>query len=243
MKTLLIIGSTSDIARATGLYFQAQGWNIILAGRNEVALQAMSQDFSVRSGKQCSYALFDTAIADSADKLWANLTQEPDAVLCAVGLLGDQEKARHDMSLAQDVLTTNLTGLVPLLSKTADVFEKRGHGAIIGISSVAGERGRASNYVYGAAKAGFTVFLSGLRNRLCKNNVHVMTVNPGFVATRMTEGMNLPALLTATPEQVARDIYKALHKKKNVLYTKWFWRYIMLLIKLLPESVFKKLSL
>jgi short-subunit dehydrogenase len=119
----------------------------------------------------------------------------------------------------------------------------RKSGTIIGISSVAGERGRMSNYLYGSAKAGFTAYLSGLRNRLFHTGVHVMSVQPGFVYTRMTESLTLPPLLTAKPEQVAADIYKAAAGGKNVIYTKWFWRYIMLIIKSIPEFMFKKLKL
>ena len=108
---------------------------------------------------------------------------------------------------------------------------------------MAGERGRQSNYFYGSAKAGFTAYLSGLRNRLFREGVQVLTVKPGFVYTRMTEAMTLPALVTATPEQVADAIYKGVLKKKNVIYVKWFWRWIMLLIKMIPETVFKKMKL
>jgi short-subunit dehydrogenase len=130
-----------------------------------------------------------------------------------------------------------------MLEVIAADFEERGHGMIIGISSVAGERGRQSNYIYGSAKAGFNAYLSGLRNRLSKRGVHVMTVLPGFINTKMTASLDLPGLLTAQPEEVAEDIYKAFQKKKNFLYTKWFWRWIMLIIKYIPEPVFKRMGL
>ncbi|MCL4128207.1 UNVERIFIED_CONTAM: hypothetical protein GTU68_062310 [Idotea baltica] len=122
-------------------------------------------------------------------------------------------------------------------------MENRKEGTIVGISSVAGERGRASNYLYGSAKAGFTSFLSGLRNRLAGKGVHVLTVKPGFVDTAMTEGLDLPGPLTAQPQQVARAVFKAVGKKKNTLYTLWMWRYVMLIIRNIPEAIFKKLSL
>jgi len=122
-------------------------------------------------------------------------------------------------------------------------FEKRKSGFIIGISSVAGDRGRKSNYIYGSAKAALTAYLSGLRNRLYVANVHVLTVKPGFVATKMTEGMDLPEKLTAQPEAVAEDIYRAQQKNKNVLYTKWIWRWVMLIIKVIPEWKFKRMSI
>jgi short-subunit dehydrogenase len=116
-------------------------------------------------------------------------------------------------------------------------------GVIVGISSVAGERGRQSNYIYGSAKAGFTAYLSGLRNRLQKENVHVLTVLPGFVYTKMTENLKLPKPLTAAPEEVGVAVYNGVVKRKNVVYVRWMWRWIMLIIKLVPESMFKKLKL
>src|SRR5690606_12784913 len=116
-------------------------------------------------------------------------------------------------------------------------------GTIVGISSVAGERGRQSNYLYGSAKAGFTAYLSGLRNALFSDNVHVVTVLPGFVYTKMTENLNLPKLLTAQPSEVADAIYAAVQKKKNTIYVRWFWKWIMLIIKCIPEFIFKKLKL
>jgi short-subunit dehydrogenase len=125
----------------------------------------------------------------------------------------------------------------------ANAYEAMKAGMIVGISSVAGERGRQSNYIYGSAKAGFTAYLSGLRNRLFRSGVHVMSVQPGFVNTRMTQHLTLPPLLTAQPEQVADAVFKAVQRKKNVLFVKWPWKYIMLIIKSIPESIFKKLKL
>ena len=140
-------------------------------------------------------------------------------------------------------MDTNYTGLVSILNIVANDFEKNKNGFIVGISSVAGDRGRKSNFIYGSAKAAFATYLSGLRNRLFNLNVHVLTVKPGFVETKMTEGLNLPVKLTAKTEEVANDIFKAQQKGKNVIYTKWFWRYIMLIIKNIPEFYFKKMSI
>jgi decaprenylphospho-beta-D-erythro-pentofuranosid-2-ulose 2-reductase len=122
-------------------------------------------------------------------------------------------------------------------------LKRTGKGRIIGVSSVAGERGRQSNYFYGSAKAGFTAYLSGLRNRLFPACVQVLTVHPGFVTTAMTQNMKLPAILTAHPDEVAEDILRAVNKGRDVIYTKWFWRYIMCLIRLIPENLFKRLAL
>jgi len=116
-------------------------------------------------------------------------------------------------------------------------------GTIIGISSVAGDRGRASKLIYASAKAAFTTYLAGLRNKCFGYNVHVMTVQPGFVYTKMTENQPLPKLITSTPVQVADIIYRAYQRKTNILYVKWFWRYIMLIIQIIPEFQFKKMSL
>ena len=243
MKTLLVLGATSDIARATARAFAFGGWNLCLAGRNMEQLHAIAADLSVRSGCDVQVAFFDACQPDVAEAFWGQLSTKPDAVLCAVGLLGNQHEAEQDPRLAETILRANFTGLVPVLSEAANAFEQQGSGLIIGISSVAGDRGRASNYVYGSAKAGFTAFLSGLRNRLASKGVHVMTVKPGFVATTMTEGLNLPPLLTATPEQAAQDIFNAAQHGKDVVYTRWFWRWIMTIICLIPEKLFKKKQL
>jgi short-subunit dehydrogenase len=132
---------------------------------------------------------------------------------------------------------------VSILNVVANEFEKLNDGLIIGISSVAGERGRQSNYLYGSAKAGFTAYLSGLRNRLFKSNVHVMTVKPGFMKTRMIEGIKTPGPLTASPEIAARKIFKAAQSRKNVVYILPVWRLIMFIIRSIPEGIFKKMKL
>jgi short-subunit dehydrogenase len=140
-------------------------------------------------------------------------------------------------------MRSNYEGPALLTGLLANRFAERGHGTIVGISSVAGDRGRARNYVYGSAKAGYTAFLSGLRNRLAKTGIHIMTVLPGFVRTRMTEGMALPPRLVASPEEVAEAIFRGVAKRKDVLYTKPVWRLVMTVIRTLPESLFKKTNL
>ena len=244
MATMLILGASSDIARATALAFAREGWDLILAGfEPEDFLARIATDIALRSGRQVKTARFDALKPEEHPVFWQEIEAETSAVFCAIGLLGNQEAAQNDFSQAAAILQTNFTGLVPILSLAANTFEKRGRGLIIAISSVAGDRGRASNYFYGSAKAGLTVFLSGLRNRLAKKGVTVITVKPGFVATSMTAGMNLPAKLTASTEQVAADIVKAAKKKRGVVYTLWFWRYIMIIICHIPEAIFKKLKL
>ena len=164
-------------------------------------------------------------------------------MLCTFGYLGDHLAAQENWEECNAIIESNFSGAVSILNIIANALERKGSGIIVGVSSVAGYRGRQSNYLYGSAKAGFTAYLSGLRNRLYHSNVHVVTVNPGFVATKMTEGLKLPPLLTARPEQVAKSIFIAVERKRNVIYVLPVWRWIMFVIGLIPESVFKKLRL
>ena len=157
-------------------------------------------------------------------------------------MLGEQKENENSLELRTKVIRTNYEGPINIISDFANIFENQGYGTIVGISSVAGERGKASNYIYGSAKAGFTAFLSGLRNRLAKKNVHVLTVLPGTVYTKMTLGLSLPKLFTSSPDKVANDIYNAVIKKKNVIYTMKIWKLIMFIINCIPESIFKNKS-
>lgn len=242
---ILILGGTSEIALATAAQFARRGQGLILAGRDSKALQREADDLILRYQVTVNIAPFDVLQTDSHAAFWDNLTPAPSGVVCAAGLLGEHATARTDFAHARRILETNLTGCISILDQAARHFESVGRGFIIGISSVAGDRGRASNFYYGAAKAGFTTYLSGLRNHFATSGagVRVITVKPGFVATRMTEGLELPKALTATPEQVARDIMRALDSRRDVIYTRWFWRWIMLVIRLLPEAIFKRTRL
>ena len=242
MPLMLILGATSEIARACALRFAQEGWDLCLAGRRMDALQALAQELYAKTGRTVDCIQFDALDSSAPAKLWTSIEGRTDAVLCAVGLLGDQIAARHDIDAADRILRTNFTGLIPLLSMAANTFEQRRRGLIIGISSVAGDRGRGSNYLYGSAKAGFTAFLSGLRARLAPNGVHVLTVKPGLVASPMLEGRDLPQCLIASPEIVARDIADAVSKGCQTLYTPWYWRGIMFAVKHLPERLFVKLK-
>jgi len=242
MPLMLILGATSEIARACALRFAQEGWDLCLAGRRMEALHALAQELHAKTGRAVDCVNFDALDTATHAKLWTNLKDRTDAVLCSVGLLGDQLEARHDNDAADRILRANFTGLVPLLSMAADTFEQRQCGLIIGISSVAGDRGRGSNYLYGSAKAGFTAFLSGLRARLAPSGVHVLTVKPGLVTSPMLEGRDLPQILIASPETVARDIANAARKKRHTLYTPWYWSGIMFTVKHLPESLFMRLK-
>ena len=166
----------------------------------------------------------------------------PDIVLCSVGFLGDHIDGQNSFEKSSLIIRTNFEGPALLMGEFANHFEKRKSGTILGISSVAGERGRSSNYIYGSSKAGFTQYLSGLRNRLFNSNVLVTTILPGFVNTKMTKDLKLNKYLTAEPIEVANVIYNAVLKKKEIVYIRPIWKYIMLVIKIIPEFVFKKIK-
>ncbi|MGO4291414.1 SDR family oxidoreductase [Chitinophaga sp. RAB17] len=243
MPTVLILGAGSDMAVAIARKFASEKYDIQLAGRQMAALQPQQQDLQVRYGITATAHTFDANDFNSHAGFYTSLTAQPDITICVFGYLGDQEKAQHNWAEAAAIINTNYTGAVSILNVVAESYAEKKQGIIIGISSVAGERGRQSNYIYGSAKAGFTAYLSGLRNRLFRTGVHVMSVQPGFVNTRMTQHLTLPPLLTVQPEAVADAVFNAMKKRKNVLYVKWHWKYIMLIIKLIPEGIFKKLSL
>ncbi|OMP78738.1 MULTISPECIES: SDR family oxidoreductase [unclassified Chitinophaga] len=243
MPTALILGAGSDMAVAIARHYAGGKYDLQLAARNVDSLYPLQQDLQIRYHIKAESFAFDATDFDSHAAFYAGLPVKPDITICVFGYLGEQEKAQSNWSEAARIIHTNFTGAVSILNIVADDYAAKGTGTIVGISSVAGERGRQSNYIYGSSKAGFTTYLSGLRNRLFHKGVHVLTVKPGFVYTRMTEHLKMPPLLTAQPQAVAKDVYKAAVKKKNVLYTKWFWRYIMLIIKSIPEGIFKKLKL
>jgi len=243
MPSVLLLGANSDMAVAIARKFAADKYNIILAGRDMESLQALQSDIEIRYNVKAVAVRFDVLDYSQHQFFYQQLPFKPDISICVVGYLGDQQKATTDWIEADKTIATNYSGPVSIINIIAEDYASRKSGVIVGISSVAGERGRQSNYFYGSAKAAFTAYLSGLRNSLYKSGVHVVTVQPGFVYTKMTADLKLPAILTATPNEVAIAVKKALVAKKNVVYVKWFWRWIMLIIKLIPESMFKKMKL
>ena len=243
MSTILILGAASDMAVAIAKKYAQQGDTIQLAARGVQRLKALQSDISIRYNTTCSVHEFDAVNFTSHQAFFDQLPVKPDITICVFGYLGENETARANWTESERIISTNYTGAVSILNVVSNYYAAQKKGTIVGISSVAGERGRQSNYIYGSAKAGFTAYLSGLRNRMFPEGVHVATIQPGFVYTRMTENLTLPPLLTAQPEAVADTVYNAAAKKKNVVYVKWFWRWIMLIIKSIPEFMFKKLKL
>ncbi len=243
MSYILIVGAKSDIAKALARQYAENGYDLYLAARDSQSLEPLANDIKVRFGRAIECVELDILDTDSHQDFFDGLVEKPLGVISAVGYLGEQAKAEVDFKEARRIIDTNYTGLVSLLNIVAQNLASRRCGFIVGISSVAGDRGRKSNYFYGAAKAAFTAYLSGLRNRLYQHKVHVMTVKPGFVNTKMTAGMDLPEKLTAEPEEVALAIFKGQQANRNEIYVRWIWRYIMLVIRLIPEWKFKGMSI
>jgi len=244
-KRILVVGGSSDIGHAIALRYAKAGWHVVLAARDLDAARRNADDIATRASAQIPVFMLDVLKTEDFESLLTKLPGLPDTVVSVVGDLGDQKLAQSDLSQATRIMRTNFEAPSLLLELFAAHFERRGSGTIIGVSSVAGDRGRASNYIYGAAKAGFSQYLSGLRNRMAlAGKVRVITVKPGFVDTRMTAHLNLPAMLTVQPTRVADDIFRAdVMSHRDVIYVgRRFWL-IMALICALPERVFKRLRL
>lgn len=241
---VLILGATSAIARGTAAAFAARGDDLYLASRDVEELKRIAADLQVRYGVKVQYSQFDATNTDTHAAFFLNViqvTQGLSGVVLAFGMLGEQQAAR-EFKVADKIIASNFTGAVSILSLCANYFEPLKRGFIIGISSVAGDRGRQSNYVYGAAKGALSLYLQGLRNRLFPAGVRVITIKPGFVDTAMTFG--LPGLfLVASPQTIGQQIVYTLNKASDVVYLPRFWRYIMLIIKHVPEFIFKRMKM
>ena len=241
--TVLILGARSDIAMAVARRFAKEGYSIQLAARNVENLSVDKSDIELRYDVTVSLHEFDVLNIEAHNGFVNSLIQLPSVAICAIGYMGKQSENEKDILEAARVMRSNYEGPVSILALLANQFEQRGSGTLVGISSVAGERGRATNYVYGSAKAGYTAFLSGLRNRLAQKGVHVITALPGFVDTKMTEGMDLPARLNGNPDELANKIFEAIRSRKNIFYYKKIWFLIMIIIRNIPESLFKNMKI
>ncbi|MFY8093871.1 MAG: SDR family oxidoreductase [Niveispirillum sp.] len=242
-EPVLIIGALSDVGRALARVYGREGYPLLLAARRVERLTSDIQDLTLRFGVPVGAVELDILDLAGQEAFLDALGCLPGTVICVVGLLGCQPEAEKSWIQTDLILRTNYVAPACLLGEIANRMQARGSGCVIGISSVAGDRGRASNYLYGSAKAGFTAFLSGLRNRLSRHGVKVMTIKPGFIDTRMTRGMTLPPFLTAQPAEVAEAIWKAQAHGRDVVYLRPVWRLIMLIIRLIPEVLFKKLEI
>ena len=246
MKKILIIGATSAIAEASARRFAARGDALFLVGRNAEHLRAIAADLAVRGAMRNATATLDVtdfaahaAVTEAAERELGGI----DVVLIAHGTLSDQAQCEASVDALRREFDINAVSTLALLTHLANRLEAQKHGTLAVISSVAGDRGRQSNYVYGSAKAAVTTFLGGLRQRLAKANVDVLTIKPGFVDTPMTASIANKGALWAQPERIADGVVKAIDRRRNVVYLPWFWRWIMLIIRHIPEPLFKKIKL
>ena len=242
--TWIILGASSAMARATARALAEQGAGLLLAGRDAGELALIAADCRLRGARMAEAVAFDARDPSTFAPLLARAAAEEGELNAAVftGSMPPQAEIDSNPALIGGVQADNFAGPAEFLHMLAPMLEARGGGCIVGVGSVAGDRGRLGNYAYGAAKAAFHTYLSGLRNRLARAGAHVVTVKPGFVDTAMTWG--LPGMfLVAPPEAVARAILRAVRKRRNVIYTPFFWRWIMAIIRLVPEPIFKKLKI
>ena len=243
--SVLILGATSPIAAAVAREYASKGHPVFLAARNTEAAGALADELAKAHGVETGFGAFDALETDTHAALVARVEEELgplEVALVAFGDMGDHDAAQHDPAAARRIIDVNYTGAVSICEAAAAALTAHGAGSIIGISSVAGERGRQSNYIYGSAKGALSLYLQGLRNRLHPLGVHVMTAKLGFVATRMTEGLET-AIPIADPADVGRALYSAERRGKNVVYYPKFWAGIMGVIRAIPESVFKRMKL
>lgn len=245
MLKILVIGATSAIAQETIKFFAADGAEFFLVARNPEKLAMIADDLRVRGAKRIeTYALDLTRLDQHQPLIDAAIETLGviDAVLMAHGTLPDQQAIENDVQATLHELNVNFLSAASLLTLLGTIFEQQKRGVIAVISSVAGDRGRGSNYIYGTAQGAKSLFLQGLRNRLAKANVTVLTIKPGFVDTPMTADIKKNPLF-ASSTSVGKAIYTAMKNERDVLYVPFFWMFIMMIIRNIPERIFKKLSL
>lgn len=242
MRTLLI-GGTSAIGEQVARCLTVAKGTLCLTARDIRCLDAIAADLKVRGAVQVEIERLDMTDAAALEGLVSRAVESLgglDTVIVAAGLLPDQNEVNRDSQRLRETMEINATSAMVILNEAAALFEQQGHGRIVAIGSVAGDRGRATNYAYGAAKGALEIFMSGLRQRLHKRGVQVLLVKPGFVDTPMTADFK-KGPLWASPERVARDIVQAMERGRSVIYTPWYWRWIMLIIRHIPERIFVRL--
>ena len=245
MTKVLIVGATSAIASETAKCFAQERAELFLVGRNAEKLDAVADDLRVRGAKRVETLVLDLSNLDGHQEMFDTAVSTLgtlDMLLIAHGTLGDQKLCERSVTETLKEFTNNCTSVISLLTISANYFEQQKHGCIAVISSVAGDRGRPSNYVYGTTKAAVSTFLQGLRSRLYKSGVSVVTVKPGLVASPMTASLKKSPLF-ASPHCVGQGVYQAMKRGKDVVYLPGYWRLIMFVVRSIPESIFKRLSL
>ncbi len=243
-RPVLVLGATSPIARAVAVELARQGTPLYLAGRDLPELWRIANDLQVRFAIEVNVGVFDADDPKAHAAFFENAINRTGGfggVVVAFGYMVEQSEIEKNPLLAQDTITRNFSGAVSALLHMANHLEEKRSGFVVVVSSVAGDRGRVSNYVYGSSKAGLTAFTQGLRARLFKVGIPVLTVKPGFVDTAMTFGKP-GTFLVASPESVGKKIVQSVRRRKDTVYVPGFWKWVMLAIKLVPEKFFKKLK-
>lgn len=241
---IVIVGANSAIAKATARLYAEQGHNFFLVGRNEEGLHELTNDLQVRGAGKVAYRCLDVMETEEHAVLVAATKTDLDRidlVLICHGSLPDQQRCENDFELAQRELTVNGTSVVSLAGRFANELKTQGHGVLAVVTSVAGDRGRQPNYLYGAAKSLVSTYLQGLRGRLLPYGVHVVDIRPGLVDSPMTAHLE-KGPLWATPEQVASKIVQAIYKQRHTVYAPGYWRLIMAVVRSIPDFLFKRLK-
>ncbi len=244
-RNILIVGATSAIAEATARLWAEEGAALFLVGRDRERLKEIAADLKVRGARRVKTFTMDATAFDQHEKMQEAALSSLgglDIALIAHGSLSDQKRCESSVEETLHEMNVNALSVIALATRLATYFEARGGGCLAVIGSVAGDRGRGSNYVYGSAKAFVAHFFSGLRNRLDRKGVHVLTIKPGFVDTPMTAALKKGALW-AQPGDIARGIVRAIDRRKDEIYLPSFWRLIMFIIRHIPERIFKRMSL
>ena len=244
---VIILGATSAIAEATARLYAGEGAELLLVARQPERLAAIAADLKLRDAARVETAVRDLAEDGDVAEAFAGFIAAlggVDHVLLAYGVLGDQKAAERDPDEARASLRVNFASAAAWVLVAAEVLERQGHGSLVVLGSVAGDRGRRANFVYGAAKAGLATLAEGVAHRFASSGPRAVIVKPGPVTTPMTEGFaSRKGLLWATPEAVAQIVRRAADRGGPVVYAPWFWRWIMLVIRLLPTRVFNRLEI
>ena len=242
MEYILIIGAKSELAKNIADIYASKGYSLYLAGRDIQSLSKFSDTLISNYGISVKLINLDLNHFDTHKIFLKELEVLPLGIVSATGYYPNQSRAQVENNDMLKSITSNFTGPVSIINYLVEEMKRVKKGFVIGISSVSGERGRKKNYIYGSAKSGFTTFLSGLRNDLFDYNIHVMTVILGFIRDD-TETNIIKKMLSAKPREIAESIVSSQIKCKNILYFKWQWRYIMLIIKNIPEFIFKRINI
>jgi hypothetical protein len=240
---VLIFGATSDIAQELATLYVQNNHEVTLLGIDTESLEPYKSDIEVRYSRRINLKEFDILKHTSPDPDLIEIIRSSDISIMLIGYLGDQDKADQNDDELVRIVSLNYTKVIQVINQIQRIYVTKKSGIIAGVSSVAGDRGKQSNFAYGSAKAGLSVYLDGLRNRLYTKGVHVVTIKPGFMATKMTRHMSLPKFLTASPQAAAKQIVRAVRTKRNTVYIIPVWRYISLVLQLVPDSIFKKLRM